>query len=566
MTFVKEALESFAISSDHSAIILKGKWGVGKTFLWEGVIKRKKENLGADYYSYVSLFGLGSLKELKRTIYENLLKKEHAADSGGVRSVEDRLEGIASFMRRNAKLLTGVRGAGEIVDSYQSSAINNALICIDDFERKSKGLTDGEVLGLISMLVEKRNCKVILILNEDGLEAKGSEFSEYREKVFSYEVEHQPTSAESIVVVFGENPEQKDLVDRMVKLDLKNIRLIRKVKYYYDYLRGAVDVQNARLWSDISTTVPLAVLARYGGDQSPITLEELEHFEGTIDTPPGSTTDSELQEIQAKEAQAQILRNYGYLFTSELDRAIISLVRQGYVDSVALSNIVIAAEVQAKAADAEYEFRMAWMDYHHNFSKSQEEILEKFKVAIDVYFEYMSVDRLDGIIRLYRNVGMNNEADALIQKFFENLNRVRTLTDRQDLWNEPRDERIRVALDEYFAGFGSTMSLEEALGCLLNRRLTAESVAVLSRSTSADFFDYLTSPAATDFKPVIKYLLSASGASNDFEDAVPGSAKSIFINTYEALQKIRSLSLLNESRLAPLMTMDEVYGRYKTAL
>ncbi|MBV4500728.1 P-loop NTPase fold protein [Pseudomonas shirazensis] len=566
MSVVKEALENFAVSSERSAIVLKGKWGVGKTFLWEGVLKRKKESLGATYYSYVSLFGLSSLKELKRTIYENLLKKEHAADSGGVRSVEDRLESIAGFLRRNTKLLSGVKGAGAIVDTYQAAAIHDALICIDDFERKSKGLSDAEVLGLISMLVEKRNCKVILILNEDELGGEGSEFSEYREKVFSYEVEYQPASAESVRVVFGDGAEQKDIIDRVVKLGLTNVRLIRKIKFYYDYLRDAVKVQNARLWSDISSTIALAVLARYGGELSPITLEELEHFEGTVETPLGGATGSELEELEAKQAQVQTLRNYGYFFTSDLDRAVISLVRQGYVDSELISNIAAAAEHQAGIADAEYEYRMAWMDYHNNFSKTQETIFESFRLALDSYFEHMSVERLDGVVHLYRDMGMNDEANALIIRFFENLNRVRTLADREDLWDEPRDERIRAALDNYFAGFGSTMSLKVALEHLLTKRSTAASVAVLCNSSSADFLDYLTSPTTTDFKAVVKLLLSASGSSNIFDDAVPGSAKGIFMNAYEALRMIRSKSRLNEHRLAPLMTMDEQYESYQNIL
>ncbi|MDR6713491.1 hypothetical protein J2W83_003099 [Pseudomonas hunanensis] len=563
MSVVKEALENFAVSSERSAIVLKGKWGVGKTFLWEGVLKRKKESLGATYYSYVSLFGLSSLKELKRTIYENLLKREHAADSGGVRSVEDRLEGIAGFLRRNSQLLSGIKGAGAIVDTYQAAAIHDALICIDDFERKSKGLSDAEVLGLISMLVEKRNCKVILILNEDGLGKEGVEFSEYREKVFSYEVEYQPTSEESVKIVFGVGVGHDDIMDRVVKLGITNVRLIRKIKFYYDYLRGALNVQNARLWSDISSTIALSVLARYGGDLSPITLEELEYFEGTIDTPLGSVTGSELQELTAKQTQAETLRDYGYLFTSDLDRAVIGLVRQGYVDSDVISNIVAAAAHQAEIADAEHEFRMAWRDYHNNFSKNQEAILDGFRIAIDSYLEHMPVDRLDGVVHLYREMGMSDEADSLVIRFFEGLSRKRTLADREELWSEPRDEKIRAALDNYFAGFGATMSLKEALEYLLDHRSTAESVAPLCRSSSADLVDYLTSPDTANFKSVVKLLLSASHSSNVFDDAVPGSAKIIFMNTYEALQIIKSMSRLNEHRLTPLMTMDEQYESYK---
>jgi len=566
MSLVKEVLNQFALSSERSAIILKGKWGVGKTFLWDGVIKQRKEKLDTPYYSYVSLFGLTSLKELKQAIYENLMKKEHAADSGGVRSVEDRLEGVISFLRRNSKLVSGIKGAAPLVDSYQASAISDALICIDDFERKSKGLTDGEVLGLISMLVEKRRCKVVLILNEEEIEDKDSEFSEYREKVFSYEVEYRPTSLETANIVFGDEGGYKDLIDKVVRLNITNVRLIRKVKYYFDYLRGQVETQNARLWKDISTTIPLAVLARYGESISPITLEDLEHFDGAVDALFPDASEAETKVCLDKEAQAQLLRKYGYLFTSDLDREIINLVRQGYIDAAAVVDIVTAAERQAEAADAEYEFRVAWMDYHNNFSKSQGEIFKGFEKATDSCLKYLTVDRLGGVVRLYRDMKMDVEADALIERYFSHLTKVRSLPSREELWDEPKDVKIIRALDVYFSSFGGTKSFREAIEYLLSHSSNEESVAVLLKSSSEDIVDYLTSPDTIDFKQAVKFLLSAGCATNDFDNAIPGSAKSIFVNTYEALRKIQSISPLNEHRLAPLMTMDQLYESYKSTV
>lgn len=567
MTVVKEILEEFVVSPERSAIVLKGKWGVGKTHLWDGVIRRKKEKLSTAYYSYVSLFGVGSLKELKQTIYENLLKKEHAAESGGVRSMEDRLEGTLSFMRRHANLISGVRGAAPLIESYQSSAISNVLICIDDFERKGKGLAGGEVLGLISMLVEKRKCKVVLILNEEGLATGECEFTDYREKVFSYEVEYQPTSMESASLVFDcEKPDDRPLVDNIVELGLTNVRLIRKIKHYHNYLINVVKTDNSLVWANIRSVIPLAVLARYGGSAAPVNLDDLEKFDGMVHTLLPDASSLEREKHEKKEQQAQNLRKYGHLYSTDLDRAIINLIKNGYIDPEVLKEVLEAAERQAETAEAEILYGKVWLDYHGNFASSSDEIIERLDAAVEACFNYLSVDRLGNVVKLYRELDFNQKADALIYRYFVRLGEARALTDRESLWGQPSDEKIILALDEYFSGFGNTMSLKDAIDFLLVKRSTIESVAVLFHSTLDDFFDYLTSPDTKDFKGAVKLLLSASHDSNIFDDAIVGAAKKIFVDSYGALRRVRDLSRLNEIRISPLMTLDATYDEFKSRI
>ena len=47
--------------------------GVGKTYLWNSLVAKTKATIGLKKYSYVSLFGLQSLNELKYSIFENTL-------------------------------------------------------------------------------------------------------------------------------------------------------------------------------------------------------------------------------------------------------------------------------------------------------------------------------------------------------------------------------------------------------------------------------------------------------------------------------------------------------------
>jgi hypothetical protein len=67
------------LSSDDSEVIsITGSWGVGKTFAWNRYLQdaHAEHKIALKRYSYVSLFGINSLDELKYSIFENSLKSD----------------------------------------------------------------------------------------------------------------------------------------------------------------------------------------------------------------------------------------------------------------------------------------------------------------------------------------------------------------------------------------------------------------------------------------------------------------------------------------------------------
>ncbi len=52
-----------------SGIVIKGEWGIGKTYFWREFISKFKKTV------YISLFEAGSLKEIKRDIIVQLFFK-----------------------------------------------------------------------------------------------------------------------------------------------------------------------------------------------------------------------------------------------------------------------------------------------------------------------------------------------------------------------------------------------------------------------------------------------------------------------------------------------------------
>ena len=76
---ITETLDHFLSEREHSVLVFRGAWGVGKTYFWEDYIKKKIENKRVKQivYSYVSLFGLCSNSDLKEKIlYSGRITKD----------------------------------------------------------------------------------------------------------------------------------------------------------------------------------------------------------------------------------------------------------------------------------------------------------------------------------------------------------------------------------------------------------------------------------------------------------------------------------------------------------
>ena len=70
----KAEIKRFLIGSNPAVLCISCEWGVGKTILWRLVLDelRNAKKLSISRYSYVSLFGLNSLDDMKASLFENM--------------------------------------------------------------------------------------------------------------------------------------------------------------------------------------------------------------------------------------------------------------------------------------------------------------------------------------------------------------------------------------------------------------------------------------------------------------------------------------------------------------
>ena len=78
-----------------------------------------------------------------------------------------------------SKNVSAIPYLGKFADLMAPGAalpICNQIVCIDDIERAGHGLDITDILGLASSLRERKNCKIVLLFNEDSLGDQAKKF------------------------------------------------------------------------------------------------------------------------------------------------------------------------------------------------------------------------------------------------------------------------------------------------------------------------------------------------------------------------------------------------------
>ena len=229
----KDEKIGYLLNPDNNGktVMLSGAWGSGKTHFWQNEVEREQKKVkgktrkvnkySAKEYKaglfskltnkkkacvYVSLYGKDNIEVLKSEILQKAYSSVKEKDTTPVKR-------IAAFSI-GTKILAGISIFGVKVDAQDlSNATKNhydmkkikesieflsdgGLICLDDFERKSKQIDLNDLFGFIAQLAIDMNCKVVIILNSDVFEGEEANvFQTVKEKTvnkfFSFEPERE---------------------------------------------------------------------------------------------------------------------------------------------------------------------------------------------------------------------------------------------------------------------------------------------------------------------------------------------------------------------------------------
>ena len=240
-------------SMGKRAILIDGKWGIGKTYTYTEYIKKNKcQSI------YISLFNINSLEEIdKKIISEYFIKEKNQCINLGKK--------VMNFISDVSKEKIGI-GLNELIKFVDINTLkykNNTIICFDDLERLNKNVDIECVLGKIEQLHNK--VKIAVICNSEKLSEENKKvFNEYKEKVIDNNYVLDELDVEFIKDFIKELNLKDGSKETLIKYFLENgnnnLRYLKKIKDSYVEIKEVCNKENWFLNKEMELIEAIACL------------------------------------------------------------------------------------------------------------------------------------------------------------------------------------------------------------------------------------------------------------------------------------------------------------------
>ena len=252
------------ITSNETAILISGPWGIGRTYEIKEYIKSKAQDVKDKKLkiAYSSLFGKNSIDEVNTELYQLI----HPA-----KKVLSTITNVAKLINIGVGFSCGINlniddENLKPCEKLKSKKNIPYLIILDDFERKSDKITAEELLGFINNLINQ-GFKVVVLADLDtkyGKKNKKYEIEKlendkvttekyiskinlsddilgfYKEKIFDRIYKITETPEDVIRTIFAENINL--IADKLMIEFNKNIRMAIKANSLFlqiqDYIKS----------------------------------------------------------------------------------------------------------------------------------------------------------------------------------------------------------------------------------------------------------------------------------------------------------------------------------------
>jgi hypothetical protein len=363
LAHTKTALLALIDDEENRVIALAGKWGTGKTELWKQ-IREETQNTQAKAAVSASLFGVGTITELKLKIAEGLAPKL------GKRNFDAIATGVAGFK----KVLKGVHSGFSALDDLSLLAVpfmlKGRFIVIDDIERKHVKLTIDEILGFIDECVQNHGCRILLILNSDKLKDQ-EVWGEIREKVVDQEIklETSPSEAFDIANKLNPSPWPEKMQAAIEALQITNIRIIRKMNRTASQLLGQDPAISPLVLNRVLPSISLLSAIHYEAVEDAPSRKFILSYEAsrvaTLAALRKGQSEPLTDEQKDHDRWHLTMKRLGINSTDELEAMILAFLDSGVMDSKKVENLIRkylqkSERLEARKKAVIFEDHLSW--------------------------------------------------------------------------------------------------------------------------------------------------------------------------------------------------------------
>lgn len=548
----KERLVRLLGQDDSSVIALSGKWGTGKTHLWNEV----KDASGDEKVKkslYVSLFGLSSIDQVKRKLIESAIPgiESHGGVFDGMKSL---LNAGVTAASQHYKAMAALKDLNVLL--MAPLVLRDKLVVIDDIERKHAKLGIDEVLGFIDDYSKQYRVKFVLVLNDDQLSTDGDQaklWATFREKVIDEEVRlsTSPEEAFSIAITLTPSKYAQILGRAIAVCGLTNIRIVGKVVKTANQILAGRDLDQA-IQARVVPSIVLFSAIHYRG------IPDGPDFQFALNVANPDWTyfsrdkNAEPTEQQKREDRWRLLmQELGVHGCNEFEKVLVEFLESGLFDADRVQAIIdrFVAETQAQqASQAAHDFlnRALW---DHRVSEA-DLLVEagQFEASAELLDPYVATRLFEALSELSGGQVLGQAiVDAWIAAF-----KARDHQDVEDSnpFNSPIHPDIKAAFDAAKTRVQAKATVVDACIHIIDKSGwgTLQEVA-MKRATVADFDTAIRGMDIDTLRRFMRRMIEMCLQRKNY-DAHFGTATQHFIDACRAISNDS-----NSPRLAALIKM-----------
>ncbi len=530
----KKQLHALLLDSDNKVIALTGKWGTGKSHLWEEVSKESNSEVIRKSL-YVSLFGLTDLPQAKIKIMQCAIFNDQKK--------RKYLKAISSFAHNFKTILKGLHKSLDVLDELTLIAapamLKDKFIVIDDMERKHEKLSIDEILGFIDEFSQKYNSRFLIILNSDKLENRPT-WDVLREKVIDHELRLSPSAEESFSIALTLTPSSyaEHLKKAVASCKINNIRIIRRIIKNANVILDEHDpISNHVLSRVIPPLVLLSAISFNGLENGPDFKFVLSQSETTsIDNYLSGESELPEDDDKLKQEWRNLLDKLGIFGSDNFEILVVDFLESGHINAQGFSTILAGYANEQERFKARVDVADFKMNFFWNSKIDNSELLCKSRELIPTV-KFLSAAIVTELHDMILEVPDGAEvAENLIKQWILNF----TTSYSEDYENENTvHNRIHKDIQRAIKSSKQKTRIRPDLLSTITHILKTDSwdtihEAAMSHASPMDFESVMVQMDANDLKDFMAFMIKVYNNKSEYEKHFLTAG----INFYKACQLI----------------------------
>lgn len=540
---IKSVVTDFISSDKPEVLVLRGRWGTGKTFTWHSLILEHKEAVCLKNYSYVSLFAVSDISDLRTAIFTKMISKESIGKDNKLKKLKEfcnsKKQYLQEFLSDFPIFGFNFGKLGKIMLEFETVAfygIKNAIVCLDDFERMPKNITPEQLLGLITELKEQRNCKIVLIFNENELENPDI-YNKYREKIVDRDLSFSLSVQEATDLVMTKEFSYRPIIIKYVNLlDINNIRILQKIVSFAELLYKKIHNLHKMVLEQTIMTLVLLIWCSYDSSDKKPSIDFLKKW-NKIDL---EFKDEQESNIKEEASWQKILKDYNLSHLDALDYSILKVVENGYIEGSGFEQEAYQASEIFKKNESEQSFSDAWDLLHNSFDDNEKELVESLISSFKNSVHRITLLNLEGTVTFLKKLGYSTKAVELIDYYFLKRSKDVEIFDSSPFSNEIKDVDVKDRFRQKLLESTKSLSLLDAIKYIIvNDSYSERRSFPVENASSDDFYELFKKSSGKDLQAIVNLCLNFPGPKHAI----------IRQNAQEALKRIGEESTLNAHRV-----------------